>query len=193
MRTHLRAEIRQWERARGRCSERIYSIKSTLNSFKMSRAILKFACAYTTEKPHWVNKGKSNSDERMCVCVYLCGCGWIREGDSEHSKLGVKKCLKERGEKKSSGAVYSVNTNSTQSFANCVYILACEQLSFSRMILSFPFMILAPVTSEPVSLQNVPKQCFFLDILWPFHSFVVPFPTCLKHVAGNKFTISIYC
>lgn len=40
------------ERERERHSERMYSSKSTLDSFKVSKAILNFACAYTAETKH---------------------------------------------------------------------------------------------------------------------------------------------
>lgn len=75
---------REWEREKR--SERIYSSKPTLDSFKMSRAILNFACAYTAEeKTHWVNKGKRDWGlgwENVCVPLWL----WVEkwELESEH-------------------------------------------------------------------------------------------------------------
>ena len=70
-------------------------------------------------------------------------------------------------------------------------ILACERLSLSRMPLSYPIMILSPVTNEPVYLWNVPNRSFW-SVRQLSQSFVAPVPTFLERVAGIKFRMSVY-
>ncbi len=54
-----------------------------------------------------------------------------------------------------------------------------------------PVMILSPVTSEPVHLWNFPNRWFWSGPQLS-RSFAAPVPTCLKHVVGLKFRISMY-
>lgn len=58
----------------------------------------------------------------------------------------------------------------------------------SRMPLLHPVTILWPVSSLSDYLWNVPNRCFWAYLS---QSLVAPDPTCLKRIAGIKFTISI--